>query len=349
VRRRHCAWPLPRTPRWSPRRWPEPRDERLGTGLAVGDDLVGFLHCIGAGLLRTFGSFLGLGVGLRRTCLSLFDELLVLCLSLFVALLALGLGILALVRKFDVEVVFGLLRRLIAGLRRLEQLIGLCLSGCDDLFCFGLGLGTQIRSFLLSGRPQFGELEIKALASLLGESGIRFLGLVGLAFGGCAELGCAFLSGFDRLFGAQFGRGSDRIGFRARIGQCVVALGVHPSASGRRLGAGLVPNRLGIGIGLSQGLAGLRLGDLEKMVDAASGRPCRLCIVVGSLLQLCFGFGELTCDLQLRPICIDDLTARIGQGLADRLDLGAQLLQSRIDFTLLVAAHRCAEFFGGRH
>ncbi len=124
---------------------------------------------------------------------------------------------------------------------------------------------------------------------------------------------------------------------------------MHPRASGSRLCAGLVANRLGIGIGLSQGLAGLRFGDLEQVVDAASGRPGGLCVVVGSLLQLCLGFRELSGNLQLRPIRIDDLAARIGQGLADRLDLGAQLLQTRIDFTLLVAAHRCAEFFGGRH
>src|SRR5699024_340150 len=324
-------------------------NEGLCSRLAVGDDVVGLLHRIGPGLLCPLRSLLGFAVGLGGPSLRFFDELLVLGLRLFVALLALGLGFLALGGELDIEVVAGLLRGLVASLGRREQLIGLSLCRRHGLLGLGLGLGPQIRRFLLGRRAQFGEFVIEALACFLGRGVVGLLGLIRLAFGAGLELGRALLGSLDRLFGAQFGRGDDRIGLGPRIGQGVIALSVHPSPGRSSLGAGLVPDGLGIGIGLSQSLTGLGLGDLEQVVDPTAGRARGLGIVVSGLLQLSLGLREFACDLQLRPIGVDDLTPRIGQRLADRFDFGAQLLKARIAFTLFVAAHRCAEFFGGRH
>src|SRR5699024_12193460 len=99
-----------------------------------------------------------------------------------------------------------------------------------------------------------------------------------------------------------------------------------PSPGRSRLGTGLVPDGLGIGIGLSQSLSGLGLGDLEQVVDPTAWRARSLGIVVRGLLQLSLGLREFACDLQLRPLGVDDLTPRLAQPLADRFDFGAPLV-----------------------
>ena len=190
---------------------------------------------------------------------------------------------------------------------------------------------------------------LESFAGLLGRSRIGFLGLIGLPIGGGLELGGPVLGGLDRLFGPHLGGADDRIGLGPGVRQGVIAFGVHPCTSRSRLGAGLVPDGLRIGISLCQGLARLRFCDLEQVVDAAAGRACRLGAVIGGLLQLSLRLGQFAGDLELRTVGVDDLTTRIGERLAHRLDLGPKLLQARIDFTLFVPAHRCAEFFGGRH
>src|SRR5699024_10477810 len=151
---------------------------------------------------------------------------LVLGRRLVVALLALGLGFVALGGELDFEFVAGLLRGLVATLGRRGRLIGLSLCRRHRLLALGLRLRPQVRRFPPGTRAQFGEFVIEALACFLGRGVVGLLGLIRLAFCAGLELGGALLGRLDRLFGAQFGRGDDRIGLGPRIGQGVIALGM---------------------------------------------------------------------------------------------------------------------------
>src|SRR5699024_1734114 len=183
----------------------------FGGLLVLGLSLVGALLALGFGFLALCWwlevevvaaallplcprrALLGLAVALGSPSLRFSVVLLVPGLSLVVALLALGFGFLALGCELDIEVVAGLLRGLVASLGRSEQLIGLSLRRRHGLLGFGLGLGPQIRRFLLGSRAQFGEFVVEALACFLGRGVVGLLGLIRLAFGAGLELGCALL------------------------------------------------------------------------------------------------------------------------------------------------------------